>query len=414
MSSPRRNPAAERALAAYQQALKQKLHPTDAGPEPEKLPGDSLLKAKAFQRAKGQEAPKATQGGTTQVPLPRPAEGLVRKASSESRESKYRKIAQFLVLIGSTEAAGILAKLDRDQVEAISKEIANLPGISPRESEMVLAEFQHLLSRPYRYRGSVSGGIDEARRLLYGAFGPEKGEAILTRAVPEAVEQVFDFLKDFSEDQIIFLFRDETPAAEAMVLSRLPPPLIARVLKKTEKYRKLAIAKRIARMDKVSPEVLRQVASALREKARYLGQADSAPLDGLGVLTEILKSSDVSFGDRILEELEEKDPTLGRTLKERLYTLDDLIGANDRPVEEKLKTMTNREIALLLKGKSEGFTQKILANLSTGRESIVREEGEILGPVPRIEVEAVAREFLAWFRQNHENGRIILEDEEFV
>jgi flagellar motor switch protein FliG len=68
-------------------------------------------------------------------------------------------------------------------------------------------------------------------------------------------------------------------------------------------------------------------------------------------------------------------------------------------VQEKLRNMSDRDIALLLKGRSETFTQKILTNLSKGREEMVREEAEIMGPVPKIEAEAAGREFLAWFRQ---------------
>jgi flagellar motor switch protein FliG len=160
--------------------------------------------------------------------------------------------------------------------------------------------------------------------------------------------------------------------------------------------------------------VLERVAAALKEKARHFGRVETAEIDGMGALTAILKSSDLSFGDRLLEELEEKDPALGRNLKDRLYTLDDVAGAADRPIQEKLLSMSSRDIALLLKGRSEVFTQKILSNLSSGREAEIKEEIEIMGPVPRIEAEAAGREFLGWFRLNREEGRILMIDDEDV
>jgi flagellar motor switch protein FliG len=134
----------------------------------------------------------------------------------------------------------------------------------------------------------------------------------------------------------------------------------------------------------------------------------------MNALTAILKHSDTSFGDRLLSELEEADPDVGRNLKDRLCTLEDVVEAEDRPIQERLKTMADRDIALLLKGRSAEFTNKILSNVSTNRRDQVRDEGEIMGPVPRIEVEAAARDFLTWFRQGREAGKILMRSDEDV
>ena len=325
--------------------------------------------------------------------------------------SKYRRTAQFMVLIGSEEASKILARLEPNQVEAISKEIVSIGSISSEEAEAVLEEFRSLLSPSYGYSGSSSGGVEEARRILYAAFGPEKGEDMLVKAVPDAAEDPFDFLEDFTGEQLALLFKDESPAACAMVFSRLPSRLSAAALANTGKDRKLEIVKRIARLKDTSPDVIERAAAALKEKARHFGRSDvgtGSEIDGMGVLAAILKHSDLAFGGRLLEELEVDDPSLGKEMKDRLYTLEDICGAADRPIQEKLRGMDDREIALLLKGRSDSFTQKILWNISTVRAERVKEESELMGAVPKIEAEAAAREFLNWFKQNREEGRILM------
>jgi len=362
------------------------------------LPEDGLLKTgRQLQRAPGKIKP-APKGHSPAA-------------------SKFKRAAQFMVLIGSEEASKILPRLEPDQVEAISKEIVGLKSIQPAEAEAVLEEFRELLSPSYGYSGSSAGGVDEARKLLYAAFGPERGESMLINAVPEVKESPFDFLSDFTGEQLAMLFRNENPAACAMVFSRLPPKLTAAALSHTSTERKLEIVRRIAHLKDTSPEVIERTAAALKEKARHFGRNDAAlgEIDGKGVLAAILKQSDLSFGGRLLEELEENDPSLSREMKDRLYTLEDVAGAADRPIQEKLRSMDDREIALLLRGRSETFTQKILWNLSTGRADRIKEESEIMGPVPKIEAEAAAREFLAWFRLNREEGRILmLKDEDVV
>ncbi|GAB6391764.1 MAG: flagellar motor switch protein FliG [Treponematales bacterium] len=392
MEKPKAGGPAERALAAYRQVLAGK----SGG-------GERPLAAREAAAPAGKPAPMKRAALPDNALLktggPAPA------APPPDKASKYRRTAEFLVLIGGEEAAGILSRLDPEQVEAVSKEIVSLDGISPEEGAAVLKEFRALLARPFGYSGSVSGGVEAARRLLYAAFGPDKGEGILKRAAPETAGDAFGFLRDFSGEQIAFLFRDESPAAEALVLSRLPSALAAAALAHTGQGRRLEVVRRIAKMGETSPEVLEQVAAALREKARHIGTTETPPPDGIGALTEILKHSDISFGDRLLEELAGEDPALGRSVQERLFTLEDVTAADDRQVQEKLRNMSDRDIALLLKGRSETFTQKILTNLSKGREEMVREETEIMGPVPKIEAEAAGREFLAWFRQRSGLGK---------
>jgi flagellar motor switch protein FliG len=190
------------------------------------------------------------------------------------------------------------------------------------------------------------------------------------------------------------------------------------VLANTAPDRKLEIVKRMARLGQTSPEVLEQVAGALREKARHLSAAanggDGEPVDGMNALAAILKHSDYSFGDRLLKELADEAPDLGQDLKERLHTLDDVIQAEDKPIQEKLGTMEDRDIALLLKGRSPEFAQKILSNVSANRRSLIREEGDMMGAVPRRDVDTAAQEFLTWFRLNREAGRILLLTDEDI
>ncbi|MCL2006763.1 MAG: flagellar motor switch protein FliG [Treponema sp.] len=353
----------------------------------------------AYKKIMEKEGPGLIKTGRSDVP----------KAPETPKASKYRRTAQFMLLIGSDESSKILSQLEPEQVEAISKELVSIKTISTEEAESVLEEFRNLLSPAYRYFGSSSGGPAQARRLLYAAFGPERGEAMLVKAVPDAAENPFDFLSDFSPEQLNLLFKDESPLACAMVFSRLPSKLSADILRNIGKERKLEIVKRIARINDISPEVIERVSAALKEKARHFGKDDTeTEIDGMGVLTAILKHSETGFGSQLLEKLEEEDPFIGREMKARLYTLDDVCNASDKPIQEKLRTMDDREVALLLRGRSDDFCNKIYYNLSKGRTERVQEENEIMGPVPKIEIEAVTREFLAWFRLNLEDGRILL------
>ena len=328
---------------------------------------------------------------------------------SSHHESKYRKVAKFLILIGSEQAADILAELDPKQVDKISREIALTKTIKPDERDKILEEFHSLFSKPYSFSGTSHGGIETARRILYAAKGPEKGEDLLNRAVPESRENLFSFLEEFSTDQLVMLLKNETEQTMALILSRLPPKLSAGTLSKLPAERKPEILRRMAHHVEISPEVLEQVSSALKERVRHIsGGARDIEIDGVQTLAAILKQSDYFFGDRLINELEQDNPEIGKDLKEKLYTLDDVINSVDRPIQDKLETMTEHDIAILIKGRGNEFCEKILSCVSAGRRKLIREESEILGAVPKRDCDAAARDFLAWFRLARENGEIIL------
>ncbi|GHV86156.1 flagellar motor switch protein FliG [Spirochaetia bacterium] len=339
--------------------------------------------------------------------------------SKQHNESKFQRVAKFLILIGSDRAAEILSRLPPDQVEVISKEIASVRAVGYEEGRVILEEFSSLLASPYQLSGPSSGGVEAARRVLYAAFGPDKGERLLVKAVPEVKPNLFGFLEDFSGEQLALLFKEEQPSAAAIVFSRLPPKLAAAALARITGEKKLEIVRRIAKQAPVAPEVLEQVALALREKARHIGKQEDVHFNGMEALAAILKSSDTGFGDEILSQLELEDPELGKTLKEQVYTISDLLEASDLPIQKKLASMDDRDIILLLKARAGNedtmaFRQKILGNLSQGRREAILEEEAIVGAVPRRDVELAAGAFLAWFRQSRDEGSIVMKNDDLI
>ncbi|MDR2136247.1 MAG: flagellar motor switch protein FliG, partial [Treponema sp.] len=310
--------------------------------------------------------------------------------------NKYRRVAKFFVLIGAEEAARILPRLEPEQIEAVSREIATIRGIGAEEGKEILDEFRSLFSSPERFAGACSGGPEAARRILYAAFGPEKGEGILNAALPPSLENPLGFLEDLSSGQICLLLKDESPAVTALVLSRLSPGRSAAVLAAAPPEGRAELVRRIARQREVAPEALERAAQALKEKAQSFGQTDTLEIDGVRALANILRQGDYSFGDKILKDLEEQDSALGQNLKDRLLTLKDVVTMDDRALQEKLRTMADRDIALLLKGQERDFTEKLLSNVSGERRQSIREEWDIMGPVPRRDVDAAVRSFLDW------------------
>jgi flagellar motor switch protein FliG len=303
--------------------------------------------------------------------------------------AKHERLAKFLALIGEEEGAKILSGLPQAQALIIQKKAGEL--------------------RELKSEGRIYGMTPEEAREIYKEF-----QSVLSSDTALSPRKPLAFLESFLPEQVALLLHKEGTQTCALVLARLPPKLAAGTLSFIEAEKKRDIVARIGRMKPVSPEVVCVIADTLRERARALGSAPGTTIDGVAALAEILKNADVSFGDKIISGLAEDDPLLSRTLKERLYTLDDVCRAEDKPIAETLAAMTEKDIALLIRGRPDAFVEKILSNVSAGRRTLIREENDVMGAVLKSDTEAALKDFLQWFRDKREKGEVLFLDDELV
>jgi flagellar motor switch protein FliG len=303
--------------------------------------------------------------------------------------SKYERLAQFLALIGEEESAKILTGLPKAQAVILQK-----------NAEML---------RALKSEGRIYGMTADEARAIYEEF-----RAVFSAGTKFSKQQPLAFLESFQPEQVALLLHKEAAQTCALVLARIPPKLAAGTLGFIEPGKKKDIVSRIAHLKPVSPEIICMVAETLRDRARELGSTPGAAIDGVATLAEILKNTDVTFGDKIITDLAEQNPLLSRTLKERLYTLDDVCRADDKPIAEKLADMSEQDIVLLIRGRPARFVEKIMSNLSAGRRATVREEDDIMGAVLKSDTEAAMKDFLQWFRDKREKGEVLFLDNELV
>ena len=324
-------------------------------------------------------------------------------SGSNGADSVYRRVAKFLLLIGVNEAAKILPHLTADQTEKIIPELASIRSVDPDEASVIFAEFQSLLERSRQ-----SGGVQTARTILEKAFGADKAQAMLEKTVSYPDGTPFDYLQEISAERLSQLLKDESAPVQALVLSRLKPALAAAFIKSLDRERQKDIIGRMAKLSSISSEVVRRVDRAMREKSQTLSTETGTALDGRGVLAEILKKMDPESEKSILSVLDENDAELGADVRKRLFTLDDIIRADDRFIQETLRAMSDGDLALLIAGKPEEFREKILTNVSKGRGDSVLEEEQLKKPIRKRDADEVTDAFFGTLRRAWEQGKLVI------
>ena len=323
----------------------------------------------------------------------------------DGKDSVYRRVAKFLLLIGEDEAAKILPHLNEKQIERIIPEIASIRTVNKDEANVILAEFNELLAQT-----KSSGGIETAREMLEKAYGKDKADQMLSNAVQFDGERPFEYLRDFDEERLYLLLKDENVGVQSMVLSFLQPEKAAKVINQMSAEEKREVVMRLAKMEPVSPDIIRRVSQALHEKAENQVVEKAETIDGRNALAQILKKMDFDTEAEILGELSANDPDLGQDLKQRLFTYEDVVNADDKIVQSELRNLSDQDIAYLIAGKNDDFCEKILSNISAGRRSEVRAQSDILKPMRKSDVERITSLFVARLRNEFESGNLIIKN----
>lgn len=340
-----------------------------------------------------------------------------KKPYDPSKESVYRRVAKFLVLIGVNEAAKILPHLPPEQTEKIIPEIASIRSVSSDEAAVIFAEFETLLEKSRTGNAGTGGGVDTARAILEKAFGSERADEMIQKAVPFPDSKPFEYMDDMDAERVYFFIKDESVAVRALVLSHLKPQTAADVINSLPDGEKTELIRRLASLKSISPDVLRRVDSAMSEKVKNADTAKSDSIDGRGALAEILKKMSLDGEKNIISMLSDVDPELSKDLKDRLFTMDDFLHCDDKFLQKKLQSMSELEIAYLIAGKDEKFRQKILSNVSSGRGDIILEEEQLHKPMLKKDVDSATNEFMGYLRRKWEDGELRIfgrDDEEYV
>jgi flagellar motor switch protein FliG len=327
-----------------------------------------------------------------------------------SRDTGYRKAAQFLMLLGKDEAVRVLKHMSAEEVEGITREIARTQHIEEKEAAKILEEFGYIRET----RDMIAqGGIEKAQEMLLAAVGPEKAERILANVKRDMAPPPFTFLKDIDVHQAIALVRAESVPVAALIIAHLEPKLAARILQALSPDAQREIVPRIAKMQKVDMEIIRKAEKTLQSKVRDIGAPATEEVDGTSTLTEILRYMDPAAEQAILADLE---PNTAQQVRKMHFTVDVVFQIPDKDLQKIMRDYADRELALVLKGANEQVKARLLASVSERRRELIQSEEQSMPPVRASEIERARQDFLSYLQLLEQKGEIVIvrERERFV
>lgn len=319
--------------------------------------------------------------------------------------SGKQKAAVMLISLGTELSAKVLKSLREDEIEDLTMEIANLRRVSPELKDRVQEEF-YQISMAQEYISA--GGIDYAREMLEKALGSGKAQDILNKLTASLQIRPFDFARKTEPGQLLNFLQNEHPQTISLVLSYLTPEQAGVLLSALPAMQQVEVAKRIATMDRTSPEVLKEVEGVLEKKLSSFVMQDFTLAGGIETAVAILNRVDRGTEKTIMEALEEESPELADEIKKRMFVFEDLVMLDDRSIQRVLRDVDMKDLALALKTASAEVGNLIFKNMSKRAAEMLREDMNMMGPVRLRDVEEAQQKIVNVVRQLEDSGEIII------
>ncbi|MCL6447138.1 MAG: flagellar motor switch protein FliG [Armatimonadetes bacterium] len=316
----------------------------------------------------------------------------------------FQKAAIVMIALGADLSAKVLKHLPDDEIEQVSQQISLMENIPKEIQATVIEEFLELTqAREYL----LHGGYKYAKEVLEKALGPQKAEEILNKVAVTIQNIPFSSLRRTDARQLLSFIRDEHPQTIALILTYLIPEQAALILSSLPNEKQSDVARRVAVMERISPEVVREVERVLERKLSMVAQQDQA-VGGLKTLVNILNRVDRSTEKTILEELEVSDPDLADEIRKQMFVFEDIVKLHDTAIQRVLREVDTKDLARAMRGANEEVNERIYKNMSRRAADMLRDEIQYMGPIRLREVEEAQQKIVQIIRRLDETGEIII------
>jgi len=316
-----------------------------------------------------------------------------------------QKAAVALVAFGPEVSAHVLKGLPDDDIERLTVEIANMRDVPAEIEEKVIEEcYQVFMARQY----VSQGGIDFAQQILEKAVGHNKAREIMKRLESVIKSSGFSLLKDIDPKQLTSFLQNEHPQTISLILTQLAPQHAASVLAELTPELQSEVSLRIATMEKIAPEILREIEQTLQGHFEQSIGGGVTASGGAKAVAEILNLIEASAEKNILQSLEAEDPDLAAEVKNMMFVFEDITLLDDRSIQRLLKEVETKDLAIALKATSDEVKGKIFSNVSERVAVMIKEEMEFMGPTRLSDVEAAQGRIVEAVRHLEEEGQIII------
>lgn len=318
-----------------------------------------------------------------------------------------RKAAALMVSLGEDAASQIFRQLSPEEVEQITTEIASFGSIDPEQALAVLEEFYRMALTGDHL---AQGGEKYAEKLLIKAFGAEGARDLMQQVSRAALMSAgqLSSLQKADPHQLAKFIEGEHPQTIALILAHLEAKRASALLLLLPETLRAESVKRLAQLRQFSPEMAQRVSIVLNQRLEALGEQGRCAYAGLKGVADLMNRLDPGAGKTILEAIEKDDAKLAISIRNFMFTFEDLITVPEAGIRELLGQLDKKILATALRSASEEVKALIFKSMSSRAVEMLKEDMEVLGQLRSREIQKAQMEVVAVARRLESEGKLSL------
>lgn len=326
-------------------------------------------------------------------------------AEITERLSGTQKSAILMMLLGEEEAAEILKNLSPKEVQHLGGAMYSVRNTDQETVNAVLDEFLAIIKK----QTSLGlGAGNYIRNVLNRALGADKAQSVLSRITPASSERPIEILDWMDGRSIAELLQDEHPQIIALIISYLDYSQASDVLNLLPEDLQPEIVQRIATLETVDPEALRELELVMQMKFKANTSLRSTKVGGVKAAAKIMNFTKANMEKRILGAIRRNDKDLMQAIQDNMFTFDNLGMSDDRSLQTLLRSVEPEDLIMALKGATIELQEKLFGCMSTRAAANIKDEMEVLGPVRLTEVQTAQKQIIEVARKMADEGTIVL------
>lgn len=320
------------------------------------------------------------------------------------------KAAVLLLTLGEQATMQVFETLSDAEVREISRCMLAIDHIPAKVSEQILEEFAQAQKTN---TGFFVRSNEFVKNAIAGSGNEERARKLMEQ-VSFSMEQLesgvrpLETIAMMDPRMVASLLGSEMPQTVAVILSTQRVDHAAKILNHLPEEVQSDIMFRIAKIDKVSPEVLGQIENALQQEIRVVAHKEQHQIGGIGKAVDIINHLGSGADRTILVNIEKTDRMLAENIRKQMFTFENLAQMDGRTMQVLLREVNNNQLTMALKSASDELKDQVFDNISERAAEMIQDDLEAMGPVRLSEVEAVQQEIVKIALQLEEDGKIVL------
>jgi len=306
-----------------------------------------------------------------------------------------QKAAMLLTSLDSSTATELLKGLPPQDIEEIGIELARLEGLGQRDGKEEVRVAREFLTSLAKGRNERAGLRSFLNSTLLAVVDRDKAEQIQSRIRKVSQKRdPFAAIRSARTDELVLALEGEHPQTVAVVLAELPAKKSQEILSLLSEELGLKAVCRMTNQETLGAGVRERMASMVSARLKtFEGEVvlerPERREQSLRRLAIVLSGLERELRDRLLEEIKNNDEETCRTVRNLMITWEDIPSIADRSLQEALRTVEAKTLAVALHGAEEELSRKVRSNISDRVAAALDEEASLMQePLPKEVLEA--------------------------